>query len=162
MRSRRFTSLMALVPLALCTAVRSYAQSDSPECNNELIRGDYGFRLQGIKLAGPTGTPVGSQMGVAMTQFDGKGNLTQIDSVTIGGVSVSDFTHTPATGTYKVNADCTGTFTIVFTDGRPTVVTDFVVAADGDEIDTVVKSAGDAQGILATGSVGRRRSRMRP
>jgi hypothetical protein len=31
------------------------------------------------------------------------------------------------------------------------------VAANGDEIDTVVISAGGDQGILATGSVGKRR-----
>jgi hypothetical protein len=56
-----------------------------------------------------------------------------------------------------VNSDCTGTFTINFTDNRPTVVTNFVVAVNGDEIDTVVISAGGQQGILATGSVGKRR-----
>jgi hypothetical protein len=37
------------------------------------------------------------------------------------------------------------------------VVTNFVVAANGDEIDTVVISAGGDQGILATGSIGKRR-----
>jgi hypothetical protein len=43
--------------------------------------------------------------------------LTQIDSVTINGMHVANFTHTPAYGTYTVNPDCTGNFTIVFTDG---------------------------------------------
>jgi len=96
-------------------------------------------------------------VGVAMTQFDGKGGLSQIDTVTIDGDVVADWTHTRATGTYAVSTDCTGTFTINFTDGRPTVVTNFVVTVDGDEIDTVVVSAGGEQGILATGSVGKRR-----
>ncbi len=113
--------------------------------------------MQGAKLAGPPGTPVGSQVGVAMADFDGQGNFTQIDAVTIGGVKVSDFTHTPATGTYMVNRDCTGNFTLNFTDGRPTVTTDFVVVENGNEIDTVVTSAGGNQGILATGSIGKRR-----
>jgi hypothetical protein len=99
----------------------------------------------------------GLQVGVAMTEFDGKGGLSQIDTVTIDGKVVADFTHTPATGSYAVNADCTGTFTINFTDGRPPVVANFVVVANGDEIDTVVVSAGGEQGILATGSVGKRR-----
>jgi hypothetical protein len=56
-----------------------------------------------------------------------------------------------------VASDCTGTFTIDFTDGRPTVVTNFVVVEDGSEIDTVVTSAGGNQGILALGSIGKRR-----
>jgi len=62
-----------------------------------------------------------------------------------------------AAGTYTVNSDCTGTFTINFKDNRPTVVTNFVVVANGDEIDTVVISTGGDQGILATGSIGKRR-----
>jgi len=94
---------------------------------------------------------------VAMTEFDGKGKLTQIDTVTIDGKVVADFTHTPATGTYTVNPNCTGSFTLDFTDGRPTVTAAFVVVNGGAEIDTVVTSAGGAQGILAPGSVGKRR-----
>ena len=56
-----------------------------------------------------------------------------------------------------MNSDCTGTFTIDFTDGRPPVVTNFVVVEDGFEIDTVVTSAGGNQGIIASGIVGKRR-----
>lgn len=142
-----------IVPGFLCVAAS--AQSNSPDCNNELIRGNYGFTVQGVKLGGPG--PIGRQVGVAVTEFDGKGNLTQLDTVTIDGIVVADFTHPPATGTYKVKPDCTGTFTINFTDGRPTVSTAFVVVYGGAEIDTVVTSAGGAQGVLATGSVGKRR-----
>lgn len=142
-----------LVFVALGSAGAMYAQGPSPSrfCNNQLIAGAYGFFLQGTKLAG---TPAGAQVGVAMTEFDGAGNLTQIDTVTIGGNTVADFTHKPATGTYSVNADCTGTFTIKFTDGRPTVVTNFVVVSNGNEIDTVVITP---SGVLATGSIGKRR-----
>jgi hypothetical protein len=92
-----------------------------------------------------------------MAQFDGNGSFSQIDTVTIDGTVVADFTHTPATGTYTVNSDCTGTFTINFTDGRPPVVTSFIVVENGTEIDAVVTSAGGAQGILATSSVGKKR-----
>ncbi|MFZ0955398.1 MAG: hypothetical protein WAN60_03585 [Candidatus Sulfotelmatobacter sp.] len=101
--------------------------------------------------------PTGVQVGVAMTEFDGKGGLTQIDTVTIGGELVADFTHTPATGSYTVNSDCTGTFTIDFTDGRPPVTASLVVVDNGSEVDTVITSAGGNQGILATSSIGKRR-----
>ena len=78
----------------------------SAACNNKLIAGNYGFTIQGNKLGGQG--PTGPQVGVAMTEFDGKGGLTQIDTVTVSGEVVADFTHTPATGTYTVNSDCTG------------------------------------------------------
>jgi hypothetical protein len=147
-----YICLLVFVGLGLSAAS---AQSDSKLCNNELIRGNYGFTVQGTKLGGMG--PTGQQVGVAMTEFDGKGNLTQIDTVTIDGTVVADFTHTPATGTYTVNPNCTGTFAIKFTDGRPPVATSFVVVNNGDEIDSVVTSAGGMEGILATGSVGKRR-----
>ena len=63
--------------------------------------------------------------------------------------------------TYAVNPDCTGTFTINFTDGKPPVATAFVVVDNGNEIDVVVTSAGGNQGILATGTTGKRVSRRR-
>jgi hypothetical protein len=148
-------NLIALALLTLASASSMYAQSNSPVCSDKLLVGSYGFTIQGTKLIGPG--PTGAQVGVAMAQFYGDGHFTQIDTVTIGGEVVSDFTHTPANGTYTVNGDCTGTFTITFTDGRPPVTTNFVVVDYGYEIDTVVTSAGGNQGILATSSVGKRR-----
>jgi hypothetical protein len=155
MNKKTFASAFAVVLLTLGTSGLGYAQSDSPACNNRLIAGNYGFIVEGTKLGGPG--PVGPMVGVAMTQFDGNGGLTQIDTVVVNGVTVADFSHTPATGTYTVNSDCTGTFIINFTDGRPTVVTNFVVVEGGLEIDSVVISAGGNQGVLATRSIGKRR-----
>jgi hypothetical protein len=156
MKKHQATNAAALVLLMLVALGSGYAQSNSAACNDKLIAGNYGFTVQGTKLAGAG--PTGPMVGVAMTQFDGEGKLSQIDTVTIDGDVVADFTHTPATGTYSVNSNCTGTFTIDFTDDRPPVVTNFVVVANGEEIDTVVISAGGNQGILATGSIGKRRS----
>jgi|ERR1035441_4603111 hypothetical protein len=155
MNKKLVVNVAALVLLMLGALGSGYAQSESPACNNKLIAGNYGFTVQGNKLGGQG--PTGSQVGVAMAEFDGKGGFTQIDTVTISGEVVADFTHTPATGTYTVNSNCTGTFTINFTDGRPPVVANFVVVDNGLEIDTVVISAGGNQGILATSSIGKRR-----
>jgi len=150
------------VLLAAALAGPAWAQSlpTSRFCNNLLIRGTYGFTIEGAKLAGPPGTPTGAQVGVAMTSFDGHGNLVQLDAVTINGILVSDFTHPVATGTYEVSSNCTGTFVINFTDGRPPVNTSFVIAEGGFEIDAVVTSVGppgaEQQGIIATRSIGKR------
>lgn len=156
MNKKLFANVVALALLVLGTLGSGYAQSEPlAACNNRFIAGNYGFTIQGNKLGGQG--PTGPQVGVAMTEFDGKGGLTQIDTVTVNGEVVADFTHTPATGTYTVNSDCTGTFTINFTDGRPPVSANFVVVESGSEIDTVVTSAGGSQGIIATGSIGKRR-----
>jgi len=156
MDKKLLVNVLALALLMLGALESGYAQSESlAVCNNRLIAGNYGFTIQGNKLGGQG--PTGPQVGVAMTEFDGRGGLTQIDTVTVNGEVVADFTHTPATGTYTVNSDCTGTFTINFTDGRPPVAANFVVVENGLEIDTVVVSAGGNQGIIATGSVGKRR-----
>jgi hypothetical protein len=139
------------------------AQTTSPYCNNMLIKGDYGFTIEGTKLAGPPMTPTGPQVGVAMTHFNGDslndvGTLTQIDAVTIGGQQVSDFSHKPASGTYTVNPDCTGSFTLTFYDNRPAVTTYFVIVDNGNEIDTVVMGTPmGTPGVIATGSIGKRR-----
>jgi hypothetical protein len=133
------------------------AQSTSKYCNDLLIKGTYGFTIEGNKLGGSG--PTGPQVGVAMTEFDGIGGLEQIDSVTIGGVQAANFTESPTHGYYSVSADCTGTFTLNFTDGRPTVTTYFVIVDNGNEIDTMVKGVPPATvpGVLATRSIGKRR-----
>jgi hypothetical protein len=157
MNSKLFRNAAAFVLLTAGAVGSGFALSDTDPCKDRLdkvLEGHYGFTLQGTKLAGLG--PTGLQVGVAMADFDGRGTFTQIDTVTIDGEVVADFTHTPANGTYSVNPDCTGTFTIDFTDGRPTVVTSFVIVSDGSEIDTVVTSAGGNQGILALGSGGKR------
>jgi hypothetical protein len=138
--------------LQLCASAQTI---DRRRCNDRLIEGTYGFTIEGQKLAGPG--PVGPQVGVAITTFDGGGNLSQLDSVVIGGSQVADFTHPPAAGTYSVNANCTGTFTIEFQDGRPPVTVDFAVVDDGREIDTVVLPPPGSVGSLATRSIGKRR-----
>jgi hypothetical protein len=147
-------TIAILSSVGFASPQQGFAQ-DSQTCNNGLIKGSYGFSIEGQKLAGPG--PVGLQVGVALATYDGVGGFTQIDTVTINGEVVSDFSHTPATGSYTVNSDCTGTFTINFTDGRPPVIASFVVVRNGAEIDAVVTSAGGNQGILATRSIGKRR-----
>jgi hypothetical protein len=150
-----------VIILAIVTCVapawprQAAAQTDDPHCNNRLIEGTYGFTLVGDKLSGPG--PVGPQVGVAMTTFDGTGNLTQTDSVAIDGTHVADFTHPQTTGTYVVTAACTGIFVLQVHDGRPPVMANFVIVDNGKEIDAVVVPPPGVVGPLATRSIGRRR-----
>jgi hypothetical protein len=112
-------------------------------CSNRTLRGDYGFDIGGQILAGPR---AGILRGVAMTNFDGHGNLSQLDFATINGIpGWPDWR--PATGTYALNPDCTGTAEITPSDGSPTLHLRLVVVDRGREIRTIVEGN-------ATGSTG--------
>ena len=112
-------------------------------CSNRTIRGDYGFTIDGQILAGPR---TGLLRGVAMTHFDGQGGMSQVDFVTLNGIpSGTDWR--PASGSYSVNADCTGKAEFTPNDGSPTIRLSFVIVDRGRQIRTAV--AGNS-----TGSVG--------
>lgn len=155
--NRKFSTSIAVVALTVFfTGALAHAQTNSRLCTNQLITGDYAFTVDGYKLAGPPGSPIGPMKGVAMTTFYRDGHLTQLDTVVVNGVQASSFSEDEATGTYQVNPNCTGTFTLTFPTGdpRPPVTVDFVIADNGNEIDTVVVSP---PGALLVGSIGKRR-----
>jgi hypothetical protein len=159
---QQFMKMAFLILFGSAVAAAANAQSDSFLCNDKLIAGDYGFTIEGAKLGG--NGPIGPQVGVALTEFDGDGNLSQVDSVTVDGIQIAEFSETPTKGYYTVNPDCTGSFTLNFTDGRPTVTTWFVIVDNGNEIDTVVQGvpkavppAAQTPGVIATRSIGKRR-----
>jgi hypothetical protein len=132
--------------LALSTVGSVAADNDEggeARCSNQTLRGDYGFDIGGQILAGPR---AGILRGVAMTRFDGQGNLSQVDFATINGIpGWPDWR--PATGTYDLNPDCTGTAEFTPSDGSPTIHLRMVVVNRGREIRTIVEGN-------ATGSTG--------
>lgn len=139
-----------LTGVVLTSGAPAVAQADpsnaqgAGRCTDRTIRGDYGFSIDGTILAG---TPNAFLLrGVAMTHFDGEGNLTQVDFTTRNGAPTSPDWR-PAAGTYAVNPDCTGTAEIVPSDGSPTIRLRLVVVDHGREIRTIVVGN-------ATGSVG--------
>ena len=153
----KFVNRTAVIALTVfCSGVLARAQTNSRLCTNQLITGDYAFIVDGYKVAGPPGSPVGPMKGVAMTTFYGNGHLTQLDTVVVNGAQAASFSEDEATGTYQVNPNCTGTFTLTFPTGdpRPPVTVSFVIGDNGNEIDTVVTSP---PGALLVGSVGKRR-----
>jgi hypothetical protein len=119
-------------------------------CSNRTLRGNYGFDVSAQFF-------LGTLRGVAMTHFDGKGGLTQVDHIVIDGVPpTTEWLH--GVGTYAVNSNCTGAATITFIDGpfRPPVTLSLVVVREGTEVHTVVDNLGTGGGTYGT-SVGIRR-----
>jgi hypothetical protein len=129
---------------------------DYDGCSNATLHGDYAFSLHGESLGilvpqstgAPKLAPFASPLpadGVAITHFDGNENLTQVDFVMRNGTPAATPT-TPVTGngfrsgetgTYSIQPDCTGKFTIIFPDMTEIDVA-FVLANYGREIRTVV------------------------
>lgn len=108
-------------------------------CTNATIQGTYAFTIHGTIL-----NPDGSTLlidGLARTTFDGKGNLTQLDAVAVNGNVAPGWASN--TGTYSVNPDCTGTFTV--TNGaQPEVHLQMIVAHSGNTIHDMVIDPGIA------------------
>jgi hypothetical protein len=140
--------LTALASLLLLVASAASARGESGGCSNATIRGEYGATITGQILGGPVAGPL---TGVALTFYDGQGHLTQVDHVVLNG-NPPAVQWRPATGTYTLNADCTGTQEIDFTDGSPSLHLSMVVVRFGREIHVVVNDSG-----IATTAVGIKR-----
>ena len=132
-----------LVACGLLIACAPVWAEDEAKCSNKTLLGDYGFHIEGVLLTlpgvalPPGGVPV---RGVAMSHFDGKGNMTQVDHVVAGGMP-PPVPWTPGTATYTVNPNCTGTWVLTIP-GSPfsPIHVRFVVNKNGKEIRTVVES----------------------
>jgi hypothetical protein len=109
-------------------------------CSNLTIKGTYAFTIHGTIFL-PGGAPPLLVDGLAKTTFDGNGNLTQLDAVAVNG-NVAPGWRLSA-GTYSVNPDCTGTFTVSNGD-QPPIHVQFIIAQSGNTIHAMVIDPGFA------------------
>jgi hypothetical protein len=113
-------------------------------CSNHTLNGNYGFTIEGLLGIPGSGIQV---RGVVRQGYDGEGHITQVDHVVIDGAPPLEAWR-PGSGTYSVNADCTGTATITIPSSpAPPLVVYFVVAREGREIRQVV----EGNAVIATG-----------
>jgi hypothetical protein len=73
-----------------------------------------------------------------MITFDGKGNATGGDSISVAGKTTDE----NFSGTYTENADCSGTFTLTSQQSGQTVTGKFVPANGDNEAYLILTSAG--------------------
>ena len=104
-------------------------------CTNATLQGNYGFTVSGMRPTGPGG-PVETIVGTAMTNFEGNGNLTQVDNIhgSLAGFPTPD---RPGSEMYSINPDCSGTMTLIAA-GSPTLTLRIVAIDNGNEVRTVV------------------------
>ena len=104
-------------------------------CSERMLKGNYGVTLSGLRPG--VGGALESFVGVSMQIYDGQGNFTQTDNT--HGPSGSA-TEQPGSGTYTVNAACSGTKTL-WVEGLPFPIENRILVLDkGDEIRIVVMS----------------------
>jgi hypothetical protein len=123
----------AIAALALPSTVTANDDGHR-ECGNRTLRGDYGILVSGIRGVGPGMTE--SFVGTALRTYDGHGQFTQVDN-SHGSVTGAN-RNVPATGTYAVNPDCSGTSMIFFPGAPFPVETAFVIVDQGEEVKDIV------------------------
>jgi hypothetical protein len=133
--SRFMMSTIACGVLAAGTGAIAQSNADSASeaehCSDRTIAGAYGNSSEGLVIPAPGVTlPFRS---VGTTRFDGRGDFSFVEHTVVNGASLeSGWTH--STGTYSVNADCTGMFTINTPDSPVPIQGSFVVVRGGREV----------------------------
>ena len=139
----KFSTLRVLALVFLASAFLAASQFVFAQCSDATLHGHYAFTITGQIL---TPAPAaGLISGVAMTEFDGQGNLTQVDHVLHNGIPPQEEWR-PGSGAYHVNPDCTGSMTITQmptnpADASPELQLAIVVSDDGKLIRTVVSGS---------------------
>ena len=114
------------------------AQEPGFRCTEATIRGTYGGQMQGTSpVPPPQGGGTQSVIGVIVRTYDGAGTFTQVDN--IKGSVTGIVPDRPGSGTYQVNADCSGV--TLFQPGPGITIEERMVIVDhGKEIRTIVSS----------------------
>jgi hypothetical protein len=143
-RVARTRLLRRAIPVAIAVGFAAFAvvtltgtvaaNDDGRGCNNRTLRGDYGILVSGIRGAGPGTTE--QFVGTALRTYDGNGGFSQVDNS--HGQLTGTRRDVPATGTYEVNADCTGTSLIFFPGAPFPVETAFVIVDRGEQVNDAV------------------------
>lgn len=120
----------AIAALVLGLAPMAKAQCSIGSLAGSFVRVDTGFVVAPPANAGPLA-------GVHLMTFDGNGGFITTGSSSLNG-NISEST---STGTYRVNADCTGTYTSVGSTGR-TGTAFFVIANNGNEMHILPTNTG--------------------
>jgi hypothetical protein len=114
------------------TLPKVHAHEEAPEaCSAATLNGTYVLTFSGFFTRGPVPAAINNFTPVAgggLVTFDGNGNVSASETVSIGGL----ITPVNVPGTYTVNSDCTGTFITT-----PNAHLNLVILRNGREIQAV-------------------------
>jgi hypothetical protein len=128
-----FTIAAALV---LSLAIAPTVRASDTGCSNNTLQGTYAQTGSGVITAPPD--QAGPFANVGTLVFDGNGGLTGALVVSSNGSS----SQATETGTYTVNSDCTGTYTVQIAPFGITSNAFFAIDTNGDELEIIVTDPG--------------------
>jgi hypothetical protein len=106
-------------------------EEDLQACSAATLNGTYALTFSGFFTRGPVPAAINNFTpiaGAGLVTFDGNGNLSASETVSVGGL----ITPVNVPGTYTVNSDCTGTFITT-----PNAHLNLVILRNGREIQAV-------------------------
>ena len=101
-------------------------------CSTETLEGCYATNISGSIVSNAPATLIGPVADVGVLTFDGDGNVSQVSTSSLNG-TINQNVH--LMGTYTVNPDCTGSYTLQLPFGPAT--SNFVIDNDGREIQII-------------------------
>jgi hypothetical protein len=138
--SRTARTAVLLFVAGMLSGFSAFALSngnDSQEpCSDRTLHGNYGSSSQGSILPAPgVSLPF---VGVTLTHFDGRGDLSWVEHTVVNGAPLSPGFTVRATGTYSVNHDCTGSATVNTPNSPVPLKLFFVIVRHGTQINAVL------------------------
>jgi len=112
-------------------------------CSQVGIAGDYGYSFSGF-VATPTGTFV-PVAGAGKITFDKHGNVSGTQTRSLAGSALDE----TFSGTYSVNADCTGSFTVVVQPDTRTSTVNLVWTDDTNGVSAAFTNPGFVISVTA-------------
>jgi|SRR6516162_9015867 hypothetical protein len=117
--------------------VHSARADDHRGCSNRTLEGSFGFTSSGALIAAPP--PISGPFGeIGLQTFDGQGNTEAAATLSANG----NIARVTVQGAYVVNADCTGSMTLVVSPFGSTINLDFVIDDNGREVRAIVTGTG--------------------
>jgi hypothetical protein len=117
-------------------------------CDDEILKGHYALSISGTRpapvvLPAFPGVAAGTMeqvTGVFILIFDGNGSIRMGENPTVKGSLSGLFPDKAGTGTYAVNSDCSGTFSVSLPQLPAPLVNNMVIMNGGKEFRSVVIS----------------------
>jgi hypothetical protein len=133
------TPLSMVFTLALALSLVPSANAGVDECSVSTLIGSFGVATSGSIVAFG---PVGLVAEVGVIKFDGAGGVSQTTTVSLNGTIVPN--RSSISGSYEVNADCTGDLSVLLPGptGTITSTSHFVIVDHGKEVRLVNTGAG--------------------